>query len=685
MGSCQSSVDPSTVEVPRLQQLLDLDPYLTPYEREIKRRYGCLIDAWEKINSLEGGIDSFSRGFNKFGVIIHDDNSVTWREWAPGAETVYLYGDFNDWREDSHPFRRLEYGKWEINLPAEPDGSCILKHMSRVQLHVNGCFPRISPWAKYVKPHEDGIVFQHHIYNPPEPYVMQYPKVPRPKSLRIYECHVGIATSELRVGTYDEFRENILPRIKRQGYNTIQLMGIMEHAYYASFGYQVTSFFAASSRYGTPCQLKRMVDEAHNMGLYVMLDVVHSHASKNTLDGLNEFDGTKACYFHDGAKGTHPLWDSRLFNYSEFEVLRFLLSNLRWYQEEYNFDGFRFDGVTSMLYHSRGAGQGFSGHYDEYFGLNVDTEALVYLMLANKLVHHINENAVTIAEDVSGMPASGRPVEEGGTGFDYRLAMAIPDKWIKLLKEFKDEDWNVGDIVHTLTNRRWKEGTVAYVESHDQALVGDKTIAFWLMDSKMYTLMSTTSESNPIINRGLALHCMIRLITHALGGEAYLNFMGNEFGHPEWLDFPRAGNNSSYHYARRQWNLVDNDLLKYKFLNNFDRDMNNLEEKYGWLHTEPAYVSTKHEGDKVVCAERGGLLFVFNFHHTNSYTDYRLGANSSGDYKVILSSDSSIYGGFDRVKVDGIPYPTQGIPWANRTDSIQAYLPSRTALVFANY
>lgn len=684
MGGKYSTMDPMEIEVPELKTLLDRDPYLHPYEREFRRRYGCFKDIWEKIASYEGGLEAFSSGYKKFGLQIKPDNSVTWREWAPGAHSVALSGEFNDWNKESHKFNKLEYGKWELSIPAKPDGSCPLNHMSRVELIINGHLPRISPWAPYVKPH-NGTVYQQHVYNPEKPYVMKNKKVPRPKSLRIYESHVGIATSEYKVGSYNEFTDNILKRIKNQGYNAIQLMAIMEHAYYASFGYQVTSFFAASSRYGTPCELKRLIDEAHGMGLYVLLDVVHSHACKNTLDGLNEFDGTTACYFHDGPKGTHSLWDSRLFNYSEFEVLRFLLSNLRWYQVEYGFDGFRFDGVTSMLYHSRGIGQGFSGHYDEYFGMNVDTEALVYLMLANEVLHTNSENCITIAEDVSGMPASCRPVNEAGIGFDYRLGMAIPDKWIKLLKEYKDEDWNIGNIVHTLTNRRWMEGTVAYAESHDQALVGDKTIAFWLMDAAMYTHMSTISDHNPVIERGLALHCMIRLVTHALGGEAYLNFMGNEFGHPEWLDFPRAGNNSSYHYARRQWHLVDDELLKYKFLNNFDRDMNLLEEKYGWLHANPAYVSAKHEGDKVIVAERAGLLFVFNFHPNKSFTDYRLGVDNAGDYKVILSSDSSRYCGLDRVKVDDHIYPTQGIPYADRKDSIQAYLPCRTALIFSNY
>ncbi|KDR15603.1 1,4-alpha-glucan-branching enzyme [Zootermopsis nevadensis] len=689
MGGKLSALDPMQVEVPELKALLDRDPYLRPYEREFRRRYACFQDYVDKVNEYEGGMDNFTQGYKCFGIHVNTDNSVTAREWAPGAVQVYLTGEFNGWNREGHPYKKLEYGKWELQIPANPDGSCPIAHRSEVKVVIrtkNGeLVDRLSPWADYVlqPPRVEGFTFKQRFWNPPsrEKYQFKHDRAKKPLSLRIYECHVGIATEELKVGTYKEFGSKIIPRIVKQGYNAIQLMAIMEHAYYASFGYQVTSFYAASSRYGTPEELKELIDIAHAHDLYVLLDVVHSHASKNVLDGLNQFDGTNSCFFHDGPRGEHCLWGSRLFNYSEYEVLRFLLSNLRWYCEEYRFDGFRFDGVTSMLYHSRGIGEGFGGHYDEYFGLNVDTEALVYLMVANHMLHELYPDVITIAEDVSGMPGMCRPVSEGGLGFDYRLGMAIPDNWIKLLKEVKDDDWNIGNIVHALTNRRWQEKTVAYAESHDQALVGDKTIAFWLMDKEMYTHMSTASEPSAVIDRGLALHKMIRLITHGLGGEAYLNFMGNEFGHPEWLDFPRAGNNDSYHYARRQWHLVDDDVLRYKFLNAFDADMNGLEERHGWLHKDSGYVSWKHEADKVVAFERAELLFVFNFHPTQSFPDYRIGVEVPGEYRVVLDTDFEKYGGFYRVD-SNVPHFTYPEEFAGRRNSIKLYLPSRTAQVY---
>uniref|UniRef100_A0A672ZF59 1,4-alpha-glucan branching enzyme n=1 Tax=Sphaeramia orbicularis TaxID=375764 RepID=A0A672ZF59_9TELE len=634
------------VTVPEFNSLLQMDPYLKPFEKDFRRRYELLQKELFQLEEAEGGFDQFTRSYKTFGVQRLPDNSLFFKEWAPAAEALFLTGDFNGWDKFSHRFTPKEYGKWELVLPPKDDKSPAVDHNTKLKVVVHTKdgqrLYRISPWAKYVTREEKSVIYDWVHWDPPHPYN-------KPRSLRIYEAHVGIASPEGKIASYTNFTTNVLPRIKDLGYNCIQLMAIMEHAYYASFGYQITSFFAASSRYGTPEELKELIDVAHSMGIMVLLDVVHSHASKNTEDGLNSFDGSDSCFFHSPPRGEHSLWDSRLFNYSSWEVLRFLLSNLRWWMEEYRFDGFRFDGVTSMLYHHHGIGTGFSGDYSEYFGLQVDEESLVYLMLANHILHTLYPDCITVAEDVSGMPALCRGVEEGGLGFDYRLAMAIPDKWIQILKEFKDEDWNIGNIVHTLTNRRYGEKCIAYAESHDQALVGDKTLAFWLMDKEMYTNMSSLVPMTSIIDRGIQLHKMIRLLTHGLGGEGYLNFIGNEFGHPEWLDFPREGNNQSYHYARRQFNLVDMDHLRYCQLYAFDRDMNRTEDKYGWLAAPPAFVSAKHEEDKVIVFDRANVVFIFNFHPSKSFQDYRIAVEVPGKYKIKLDSDEVLYGGHGRL------------------------------------
>jgi len=211
------------------------------------------------------------------------------------------------------------------------------------------------------------------------------------------------------------------------------------------------------------------------MGIKIIIDLVHSHASNNVFDGINKFDGTDHSFSHGGARGYHSGWDSMLFDYSKYDVKRFLLSNLAWFIDEYNVDGFRFDAITSILYQHHGIGFGFTGNYQEYFGMQTDLDGIVYLMLANTLIKALNPEAITIAEDVSGFPTLCRSIRDGGVGFDYRLAMFLPDMWIKKLKEEGDESWSMGGLVHAMTDRRWKEKVVAYVESHDQAIVGDKT------------------------------------------------------------------------------------------------------------------------------------------------------------------------------------------------------------------
>ncbi|PAA81261.1 hypothetical protein BOX15_Mlig003792g2, partial [Macrostomum lignano] len=676
-------------ENPQLEELFKFDPYLRGYETELRRRYNCLRSEWRRIEEADG-IERLSHGYREFGVRVDPDGTVRCQEWAPNAQAVYLRGDFNNWHEDQYPFEKQPFGKWTLVIPPKPDGKPAIEHNSVIKLLIIGPqgqrLDRLSPWAPYVtrppKGAPSGTVYEQRLWNPPKPYKLNVPRPPVPASLRIYEAHVGISSPEERVATYDYFRESVLPRVRDLGYNCIQLMAVMEHAYYASFGYQITSFFAASSRYGTPCELKQLIDAAHSMGIIVLLDIVHSHASNNTIDGLNQFDGSNNCYFHDGPRGRHDLWDSRLFNYTSLEVLRFLLSNLTWWIEEYGFDGFRFDGCMSMLYHHHGLNHNFSGHYDEYFGMSVDTESLTYLALANWLLHKAHPFVITVAEEVSGLPGLCRPVEHGGYGFDYRLAMAVPDLWIKLLKGVPDQDWDVAKICFELENRRYGEKAIAYAESHDQALVGDKTIAFWLMDKEMYTHMSTLSDPSLIIDRGIALHKMIRLITHALGGEGYLNFIGNEFGHPEWLDFPRLGNGESYYYARRQFNLVDDKLLRYQHLNNFDAAMNLAEARFGWLHRGPGYITRKHNGDKVVAFERGGLLFAFNWHWASSFTDYRLGVAEPGRYRIVLNTDRPEFGGHNRVD-ENTQFFTQPGDFDGRGNSLQLYLPCRCAVVLA--
>ncbi|KAK5937184.1 alpha-1,4-glucan branching enzyme [Knufia obscura] len=679
---------PTGGQAPDGTGIIELDPWLGDFRESLKKRFAKAQKWIKDIDQNEGGLEKFSRGYERLGFTFSDNGDITYREWAPNAQQAFLIGEFNNWNRESHPMTKDQFGVFEIHLPAR-DGVAAISHNTKLKISMiipgGERIERLPAWiTRVVQDLNVSPIYDAVLWNPPkhERYVFKHPRPPKPKSLRVYEAHVGISSPELKVASYKEFTKNMIPRIKYLGYNVIQLMAIMEHAYYASFGYQINSFFAASSRFGTPEDLKELIDTAHAHGITVLLDVVHSHASKNALDGLNNFDGSDHQYFHEGAKGRHELWDSRLFNYGSHEVLRFLLSNLRFWMEEYQFDGFRFDGVTSMLYTHHGIGAGFSGGYHEYFGPNVDEDGVVYLMIANEMLHNLYPDTITIAEDVSGMPGLCVKLSLGGVGFDYRLAMAVPDMYIKMLKESTDAEWEIGNIAFTLTNRRHGEKTIAYAESHDQALVGDKTIMFWLADAQMYTHMSRLSEFTPEIERAMSLHKMIRLVTHALGGEGYLNFVGNEFGHPEWLDFPREGNDNSFWYARRQTNLADDDLLRYKFLNEFDRAMQLTEEKYGWLHHPQAYISLKNESDKVLVFERAGLLWIFNFHPTKSFTDYRVGVEEAGTYRIVLDTDSPEFGGFNR-NDKNTRFFTTDMPWNGRKNFTQVYIPCRTALVLA--
>jgi 1,4-alpha-glucan branching enzyme len=540
-------------------------------------------------------------------------------------------------------------------------------------LEGNGSRDRIPAYIRRVIQDPQTYDFSGQLWFPEEPFEWTDNNFNPAENFQqpiIYECHVGMAQEYEGVGTYREFADNILPRIKEGGYNAIQLMAIMEHPYYGSFGYHVSNFFAPTSRFGTPEDLKYLVNKAHNMGITAIMDIVHSHAVKNFAEGLNEFDGTDGQYFHRGGRGYHEGWDSKLFDYGRWEVKKFLLSNVRYWLEEFHFDGYRFDGVTSMLYFHHGHTS--FDHYDKYF-YDVDWNAVSYLQLANDVIHEFKKNSISIAEDVSGMPGLSRHIEEGGLGFDFRLAMGLPDFWIKTLKEKSDEEWDIQEVWHTVNNRRYKEKTIAYAESHDQALVGDKTIAFWLMDKEMYYHMQVHDHSL-VVDRGIALHKMIRLITISVGGEGYLNFIGNEFGHPEWVDFPREGNNWSYHYARRQWSLADNKDLKYQYLANWDKAMINTIKENKILSSDPANQINMDLQNKVIIYEKNNLIFIFNFSIGNSIFDYKFWVPQKGTYRIILNSDKNEFGGFSRID-DSIEYFT------DEDQRLSIYLTNRTALV----
>ena len=662
----------------RKKMIYDCDEWLMPYKDVIDRRHEMILETKERM-SVDG---SLSKGMNNhmyYG--LHRDGKGNWvfREWAPNATKIYIIGEFNNWkRSDIYALKPIGGGNWEIVLP-----SMFLDHGTLFKLYIEwkgGGAERLPAYVTRTvqDPHTKSFCAQ--VWDPIKPYVWKNKKPGKRPHPLIYECHIGMATEEEKVGTFEEFRLNVLPQVAELGYDTLQIMALQEHPYYGSFGYQVANFYALSSRFGTPEEFKALVDDAHGLGIAVVMDIVHSHSVDNESEGLGMFDGKEDLYFYSGWQGRHPAWGSRCFDYGKDETKYFLLSNCKYWMEEYHIDGFRFDGVTSMLYWDHGLEKDFVG-YENYFNQGVDENAITYLALANILVREMNKNAFTIAEDVSGMAGLAAPIEQGGVGFDFRMSMGVADNWIKWIKELSDDQWSMGEMWWQLTNKREDEKTISYAECHDQAMVGDKTIAFRLMDKEMYFSMNKESQSD-IVDRGIALHKMIRLVTLATCGNGYLNFMGNEFGHPEWIDFPREGNGWSHKHARRQWSLAEPDYLRYRYLRNFDRAMVNLARQEAVLDERPE-LFVQDEEKKILIFKRKNCIFALNFNPTASFVDYGFAA-PAGKYEVVLNSDESEFDGFSRVKTGEVHF---SVPVKNEngngkySDSLSLYLPNRCAVV----
>ncbi len=662
----------------KTKMLYDLDPYLMPYKGAIDARHERIL-ATKKHLAGDGPLKDAVNNHMYYGLHRCDDGSWIFREWAPSANKMYLIGDFNNWkRTEAYALHPIGNGNWEISVPDK-----FLAHGELYKLFVEwpgGGGERLPAYVTRVVQDPVTKVFSAQVWDPAEKYVWRHRKPAKREHPFIYECHIGMSSEKEQVASFEDFRRDVLPKVKELGYDTLQIMALQEHPYYGSFGYQVSNFFALSSRFGTPEEFKRLVDEAHAKGIAVVMDIVHSHSVDNEAEGLSRFDGRDDLYFYSGPQGHHPAWGSRCFDYGKDEVKYFLLANIKYWIEEYHIDGFRFDGVTSMLYWDHGLGKDFAG-YDNYFNDGVDENAVTYLALANMLIREMNPNAFTIAEDVSGMAGLAAPFEKGGVGFDFRMAMGVADNWIKWIKTLSDEQWSVGEIWWQLTNKRADEKTVSYAECHDQALVGDKTLIFRLMDKEMYFSMNKESR-NPIVDRGIALHKMIRLVTAATAGDGYLNFMGNEFGHPEWIDFPREGNGWSYKHARRLWSLAEPDYLRYSCLRRFDGEMVRLLKSEHSLYSRPELI-VQDEEKKILIFRRRNCIFAFNFNATGSFADYGFAA-PEGEWKIVLDTDEERFDGFARIR-EGESHFTLKEKSPNGPKcydgTLMLYLPARSAVV----
>ncbi len=650
-----------------MKAIYETDPWLEPFRGAIDARHQRILDARKHIAG-DGALKDAVNNHLYYGLHRCDDGSWVFREWAPNASRIYFIGDFNNWkRSDPYALTPTGGGNWELHLP-----EMFLHHGDHYKLWIEwpgGAGERLPSYVTRVVQDPQTKIFSAEVWDPAESYKWKHPHAGKRPHPMIYECHIGMSSEKEQVASFEDFRRDVLPRIKRLGYDTIQIMALQEHPYYGSFGYQVSNFFALSSRFGTPDEFKRLVDDAHSKGIAVVMDIVHSHSVDNEAEGLSNFDGREDLYFYRGDQGRHPAWGSRCFDYGKDETKYFLLSNVKYWMEEYHLDGFRFDGVTSMLYWDHGLGKDF-GNYSLYFDAGVDENAVTYLALANMLVREMNPNAFTIAEDVSGMAGLAAPFEAMGVGFDFRMSMGVADHWIKWIKEKSDEQWSVGEIWWELTNKRADEKTISYAECHDQALVGDKTLIFRLMDKEMYFSMNKGTQ-NLTVDRGVALHKLIRLVTAATAGDGYLNFMGNEFGHPEWIDFPREGNGWSYKYARRQWSLPDNPALRYGALREFDEAMVHLVRKERVLFERPELL-VQDEEKKILIFRRKNCIFALNFSPSLSVSDYGFRA-PDGEWAQVLDTDQIRFDGFGRLG--------EGERHVSVDGQLYLYLPARCALV----
>ena len=661
------------------KMIYETDPYLMPFKAAIDARHKRILDCRDRF-AVDGSLAAGINNHIYYGLHRQSDGSWIFREWAPNATRIYLVGEFNGWhRTEGYALKPVGGGNWELSVPA-----MFLHHGQLYKLFIEwpgGAGERLPSYATRCVQDPETKVFCAQVWAPDKPYEWRHGRAGKRPHPLIYECHIGMSSEEEKVASFEDFRRDVLPKVADLGYNVLQIMALQEHPYYGSFGYQVSNFFALSSRFGTPEEFKALVDDAHGKGIAVVMDIVHSHSVSNVDEGLSLFDGREDLYFYSGPQGHHPAWGSRCFDYGKDETKHFLLSNCKFWMEEYRLDGFRFDGVTSMLYWDHGLGKDF-GDYALYFDQGVDENAVTYLGLACMLVKELDPNAITIAEDVSGMAGLAAPFACGGVGFDFRMAMGVADHWIKWIKEKSDEQWSPGEIWWELTNKRADEKTVSYAECHDQALVGDKTLIFRLVDKEMYFSMNKSS-SNMLVERGIALHKMIRLVTAATAGDGYLNFMGNEFGHPEWIDFPREGNGWSFAHARRLWSLAEPDYLRYSYLRAFDKAMIHYLKKNDILSGRPEILVADEE-KKILIFTRKSSIFAFNFNPVGSFADYGFSA-PAGTYELVLSTDDAEFDGFGRLK-KGETHVSTGQPSPNGNpafgDSLYLYLPARCAMVY---
>jgi 1,4-alpha-glucan branching enzyme len=614
---------------------------------------GTHLRAWEKLGS--------------HAMTIGEAAGMHFAVWAPNAERVSVVGDFNRWNGLSHPMRSLvPNGLWEIFIPGLPSGERYkFEIRSKSRRHV---LLKADPYARqFETPPQTASITggtSGHDWRD-EVWLQQRGALQGglDRPLSVYEVHAGswmrVPEEGNRSLTYRELAAKLVPYVREMGFTHIELLPILEHPYGGSWGYQVTGFFAPTSRYGTPDDFRAFVDECHLNGIGVILDWVPGHFPKDE-HGLARFDGTALYEHEDPRQGEHQDWGTLIFNYGRNEVRNFLLSSALYWIEEFHLDGLRVDAVASMLYldYSRSAGEWVPNR----FGGRENLEAVSFLRQLNEVLHTEHPGVMMIAEESTAWPAVSRPVYLGGLGFTYKWNMG----WMHDILTYMSKD-----PVH----RRWEHNHLtfsmlyAYNEnfilpfSHDEVVHGK---------GSMIGKMPGDDWQKAANLRSLYGY----MYTHP--GKKLL-FMGSEIA--QW----REWNNDE----GLPWDSADQP--PHVGVQQLVRDLNSLYRREPGLHQldyDPAGFEwidcTDNENSVVSFARRGRnpdqdtVVVVLNF--TPVVRDnYRLGVPAAGRYREIINTDAAIYGGGNVGNggvLESVAEPSHGRP-----QSIVLTLPPLAALI----
>jgi 1,4-alpha-glucan branching enzyme len=596
---------------------------------------------------------------------------VNFAVWAPNAQTVSVIGDFNGWQHAAHPMhlRHIDLGVWECFIPGLQIGA--LYKYAVYSRYNNYVAEKSDPYgfAAELRPKTASIVADIHQHQWQDEAWMQeraqHQQLSSPIS--IYEVHLGSwrhvieESGENRSMTYRELAHALAPYVKELGFTHVELLPITEYPYDGSWGYQVTGYFAPTSRYGSPEDFQYFLDFLHQQGIGVLLDWVPAHFPKDE-HGLGYFDGTHLYEYADPRKGEHKEWGTYVFDYGRPEVCDFLIASALFWLREYHIDGLRVDAVASMLYldYSRKAGEWVPNRY----GGREHLEAIDFLRQFNEAVYAEQPGTLTIAEESTAWPMVTRPTYTGGLGFSMKWNMG----WMHDMLDYMSLDpvyrrYHHNNITFSLMYA-YNENFVLPL-SHDEAVHGKGSLL-----SKM---------SGDIWQKFANLRALYGFMWGHPGKK--LLFMGGEFGQwREWnfaqsLDWHLLQPPSDAHHARLRDYLDDlNQLYREEpALSLLDYDA----AGFSWIDvhdSDNSVVSFMRKSKK----KHETLVFVCNFTPVPRY-GYRLGVPYAGEYYEVINSDATRYGG------SGIenkqPMPSAPIYWQNCPHSLLLTLPPLATVI----